>query len=129
MVPPKWPYVYQYRIWNPESSTSLKPCVSITLQSTAYQVDYYSCQSSQVPGQDRGCKRSSHPNEASFSFVMMPSCTICAIECKKRPCVRIIVGLFLQQYEAQNCTNNSLQAEQMTSPCPLLILSSIPTFY
>ena len=30
----------------------------------------------------------SHPNDAVISFVIMPSCTICAIECKKRPCLK-----------------------------------------
>ena len=72
---------------------------------------------------------SSTANDAVISFVMMPSCTIRAIEAMRAKVGdELLVGLFLQQYEAQNRTNACLQAKQMTLPCFLLIQSSIPTF-
>ena len=72
---------------------------------------------------------SSTANDAVISFVMMPSCTIRAIEAMRAKVGdELLVGLVLQQYEAQNRTNNRLQAKQKTPLYSLLLQSSIPTF-
>ena len=67
----------------------------------------YSCQNSHVPGQEGGWIRSSQPNDASISFVMMQHCTIWAIACKKSPC---FFEAFSNLFTATSCCTRLFQA-------------------